>query len=259
MPQVRGGGRGSVTTLAVVAVAAGVSIVAVVTRLIQPSSGAALPASGPGAVETGAYVEPLAGTASSFRHGDLVVAIADVPLATWAAGPGAGAPPELRLQVGEPVPVTLVRDGQTLTLPVVLQSFPTAAVVLSAWGTLSFVALLLVVAVAVFWKRPGVPAAGALLLASIGATGSTPPYLFGLDPLDVASGHVTPYLAAIGGVYLLLWAGLMDFALVFPRPFEPVLTAALAAARALFRRVRRVRRRCPHDPGDAIRAAGPGA
>jgi signal transduction histidine kinase len=93
-------------------------------------------------------------------------------------------------------------------------------VLVSAVGTLSFVFFMLGIAVIVFALRPAVPAAGALLIASVGAAGSTLPFLLSQDPLDLATGTFALEYPAVSLVYCLLWAGLIDFLLVFPRPFD---------------------------------------
>ena len=106
--------------------------------------------------------------------------------------------------------------------------YPTAAVFVSAWGTLLFVAAMLVLGVFVFWRRPRVPAASALLIAAAGGAGARLPFLLGQDPLDLTSGLMTWMSAGILLVYLLLWAGLIDFMLVFPRPLGWVARRPMA-------------------------------
>ena len=103
-----------------------------------------------------------------------------------------------------------------------LVPYPTAPVLISAWGTLTFVLLMFVISVFVFWRRPNVPAAGALSRRRAGGIGSTVPFLMGLDPLDIAGGLIAWLSLGTAAVYLLLWGGVIDFLLVFPRPMPPV-------------------------------------
>jgi signal transduction histidine kinase len=103
-----------------------------------------------------------------------------------------------------------------------LSAYPAASVLVDAWGTMAFVIAMLVVGAFVFWRRPLVPAAGALLVAAVGAVGSTVPFLLANDPLDLTDGLITVLAFGTSGVYLLLWGGLLDFFLVFPRPLERI-------------------------------------
>jgi signal transduction histidine kinase len=109
-----------------------------------------------------------------------------------------------------------------VSLPITLVSYPTVPVLTAAWGTLGFVVAMIVVGGFVFWRRPLVPAAGALLVAAAGAFGSTVPFLLSTDPLDLTSAMYLWLVLGTATVYLLLWGGVIDFMLVFPRPFGPV-------------------------------------
>jgi signal transduction histidine kinase len=81
---------------------------------------------------------------------------------------------------------------------------------------------MIVLGVFVFWRRPLVPASGALLVAAAGAVGSTVPFILGNDPLDLTDGLIVTLTVGTSLVYLLLWGGLLDFFLVFPRPVASV-------------------------------------
>jgi signal transduction histidine kinase len=107
-------------------------------------------------------------------------------------------------------------------LDVVASAYPTADVLIASAGTLSFVLAYFLVALFAFWRRPAVPAAGALFVAALGALSSTIPFLLGIDPLDVATGLLVPVYGSILVCYLLLWAGAVDFALSFPNPLPRI-------------------------------------
>jgi signal transduction histidine kinase len=169
---------------------------------------------------TGVNVEILPDVATSLQPGDLVVAMDGRSTLAWADD-GAALGPRSR-SVGDVVPFVVQRDGQPLRLPVTLVGYPTVPVLTAAWGTLGFVVAMIVVGGFVFWRRPLVPAAGALLVAAAGAFGSTVPFLLGTDPLDLTSAMYLWLILGTATVYLLLWGGVIDFVLVFPRPFEPV-------------------------------------
>ncbi|HET7726919.1 MAG TPA: histidine kinase [Candidatus Limnocylindrales bacterium] len=196
-------------------VASVISIAATVARVAAPSTGTAFVATRDAAARGGVEVDPLPGSSSPVAPREVVVGVDGVRLDAVPATIGASAAPATG---AEHVAFDVLRDGQLLRLEVPLGPYPLVATVIGSAGTLAFCVLLFGVATFVMWRRPADPAAGALLLTGVGALGSTVPFLLGLDPLDLLTGAWTVHLAAIGGVYMLLWAGAIHFALVFPRP-----------------------------------------
>jgi signal transduction histidine kinase len=204
--------------LAVAAVAAGASVLATTTRLSGATTGLTVPTSRPAFHADGIEVDTLPGVTGPVRSGDVVIAINGRPLDAWARSLLAPAAQRLDVAAGQTVDVAVRRGSETVTAAVTLIGFPVVPVLVSAVGTLGFVSLMLAIAIVVFVVRPAVPASGALLLASVGAAGSTLPFLLSQDPLDLATGAFVLEYPAISLVYALLWAGLIDFWLVFPRP-----------------------------------------
>ncbi|HSL33362.1 MAG TPA: hypothetical protein VK871_06915, partial [Candidatus Limnocylindrales bacterium] len=214
-------GRAGATAALVVSVAAALlTIAATVVKVAGPSTGTAASPVGFMADALGVVVLP--GASTPLREGDVVVAIDGRSLEDWAIGLGDAGSEKLRVAIGDVETIAVRRGGEPTDVEVPLEAYPTYAVVTSAWGTLAFVFALFAVGVFVFWRRPTVPAAGALLLAGVGAAGSTPAYLMGVDPIDLATGSFVLGWIAVAGVYLLLWSGLLDFILVFPRPLGAV-------------------------------------
>jgi signal transduction histidine kinase len=199
-------------------VAVAMSIGITLARVDAPSSGVVI---APGVYASDGFgVAPLPGVSTPLRDGDVVVAIDGRPIAAWL---DAGAPSERARATGDIVPFEVRRDGQPVVLDVALVALPSGSILLGAWGTLAFVLAMLALGAIVFGLRPGTPAAGALFLAGVGAAGSTVPYLLGQDPLDAVTGQLAPILLGTAAVYLLLWAGLIDFVLVFPRPVAAIV------------------------------------
>ena len=194
-----------------------ISIGLTLARVDAPSSGTVI---APVFASDGLPVTTIPGVTTPLRDGDVVVAIDGRPIAAWidrSAGPGPA------LAIGEVVQFDVRRDGQPVALDVPLVALPFPSILLGAWGTLTFVFAMFVLGVIVFGLRPSVPAAGALFLAGVGGAGSTVPYLLGQDPLDAVTGQLAPILLGTAAVYLLLWAGLIDFTLVFPRPVAAIV------------------------------------
>jgi signal transduction histidine kinase len=215
---VSNGRRAALVALGVSIVALAVSVWVTAARVTNPTSGGTL-AFGhyrPG----GVVVTILPDVTTSLQAGDLVVAMDGRSTLAWAdLVPAAGRAPG---HVGDVVPFLVERRGAPVRLDVVLVTFPTGAVLIDAWGTLTFLLAMAVVGAFVFWQRPLVPASGALLIAAVGAVGSTIPFLLGNDPLDLTDGLIVTTAIGTSVVYLLLWAGLLDFMLVFPRPFARI-------------------------------------
>jgi two-component system NarL family sensor kinase len=212
------GRRGALVALSVSVAALVVSIWVTAARVMNPTSGGIVAF---GHYEpAGVFVTTLVDVETPLREGDVVIGMAGRSALVWAGmWPAAGRSPG---EVGDVVPFSVVRGGETLRLDVELSAYPAASVLVDAWGTMAFVIAMLVVGAFVFWRRPLVPAAGALLVAAVGAVGSTVPFLLANDPLDLTDGLITVLAFGTSGVYLLLWGGLLDFFLVFPRPLERI-------------------------------------
>ncbi len=214
-----GEGRWAARIVLVTSVAAVIlSIGLTMARIQAPSSGTVI-APGPYPAD-GFELTTIASMRTPLRDGDVVTAIDGRSIADWLVAVDRL---ETASAIGDVVRFDIRRDGQPFPVDVPLVAVPAAAVLLGAWGTLSFVAAMLVLGAVVFSVRPGVPAAGALLVAGVGAAGSTVPFLLGNDPLDAVTGQLVPIQLGLIAVYLLLWAGLIDFALVFPRPVSAIV------------------------------------
>jgi two-component system NarL family sensor kinase len=191
-------------------------------RVETPSLG--VTSAGPSAFSSrSVVVDPIPGATSPLQAGDEVLAIDGRSMVAWADDLFRidVVPPDL--QAGDPVSVTVRRDGVVVEVPVVLQPYELGPPLFAVFGAVVFGTLLLVVAVFVFRRRPSDPAAAALLLASAGAFSSDLPFLLGLSPLDVVlRGPFWAYVGATFIAYMLLWAGGLHFALSFPRP-APIL------------------------------------
>lgn len=218
MPTVGPRQRSSWVALTVTLVAVALSSAAVAVRISGPSSATTILGFAP----DGVGVARLEGGSTRLREGDVVTAIEGRSTLAWAQGllhRGAAVP---RFAVGDTVRFDVKRAGSPVALDAVLVPYPTLDILAASWGTLAFVVVFFIVAGFVFLRRPADPAAGALLVTAVGSVGSTLPFLLGFDVLDLVTGSFTVSWPTTVFVYLLLWTGIIDFALVFPRPFPMV-------------------------------------
>jgi hypothetical protein len=93
---------------------------------------------------------------------------------------------------------------------------------LRAWGTILFVVLLFVVMAYLYARRPG-PATGGLLVLGSGLLSSDLTLEIGVSAAD-ARGDLVLWLYLLNTqlVYVVGWAGLVAFAMLFPRPWAPL-------------------------------------
>lgn len=176
------------------------------------------------------YQQNVLGLESELQAGDWLTAVNDQPIsndnfttpADWQAA----------WRVGNEVVYTIVRDGQTLTVPVILgrwewEQLLAATISPNLSQLVSFLGALLFVAISfyAFWQRPNAPAARALLLLATFLLN----ILLTLDILPVSMAELTQPLAnwgvsliVLGTFSLLLPPAFIRFGLVFPRP-KPIL------------------------------------
>ena len=190
--------------LAGVSLAAGLGYLGM--RLAGPSDGAVIAFYADAWTVDGVRVEPTAQSPGGLRSGDIVTHIAGRPIGELldrAADPGLD---RSGLDGSRPVRYTVLRAGAVTDVQVVLRPRDIGSILLDNWSVLVFTVFLQVVAGFVLWRRPDASASTALMLVACGVTGSTLPWLLGLQPSDIAQGW--PYLlyaATAGGIYMLLW------------------------------------------------------
>ena len=169
----------------------------------------------------GVRVAVLDARPGGLQDGDVVTAVEGVPLEHWA-GALLCLRPACRVErppraAGTTLVYTVERGGRTLDVPVTLGRYPLREVLRRGRGVLLVLALNFLVLLFVFLRRPGEPAAQAILLSTTGLLGSMP-WAFGLQVGDLL--HPPGFwmhLLATGGTYLLGWTGALHFSLVFPR------------------------------------------
>ena len=219
-----GGRRFLVSRALVVAVAAAmlaIALLAIAYRLSTPSDGTRAGYVTSSLSGDGLAIERISGANTPLRTDDLVVAVdgADLDAALFGAAPASDA---LRYAVD--------RGGERLELTVPLRPYPLGNVLLESWGTLLFCLAMLGVSVYVFALRPGVAAAGPLLLQAAGLTGSTVPWLLGFQAIDIVRGTgFWLWLAGAFAAYSIFWSAALHLALVFPRRLRGVSGRVIAA------------------------------
>ena len=188
-----------------------------VLRARLPSDGARIAFYGDAWADDGIRIEPIDAPAPGLQAGDLVVAVAGVPMEDWIrdvsaasiARPAAGAPIEYRLErAGTPVAATV-----TWAAPAIW------ATLAAGWSVLLFSVATAALAAFVQARRPREPAAAALMIVAAGAAGSSLPWFLGTTVSDVVQGP--PFLLhslLTGPLYMLMWPAGLHLALVFPSP-----------------------------------------
>ena len=167
--------------------------------------------------------------ATQLRQRDVIVSVDGTPLGSrrFRVLPRDSLPP------GATVTYGVLRGGVLLQVQVRLRRYPLGPVLASQPGALLCVACLDAVALLVMAHRPRDQAARMMLLLGflLPLTGWQWPA--GLQAVDIVTGHFGSYLVSEVAASLV-WAALLCFSLVFPRPVEaferrPVLRGLLFA------------------------------
>ncbi len=193
-------------------------------RLALPGDGARVMDTMPPARVDGLIVAPIHPGTSALQDGDLVTALADRPVGYWL---GAALTPGTDPSGGaiDPDQVYGVRrNGQARDVPIRLSPFPLGAALAQNWSNYIFLAYLELISLVVFARRPRLVSAQMLFLVSTAMVSSSAVFFLGLQVSDLLRGWpVTLWLWSSVGLYGLLLAGLLHFALVFPHP-QPSLS-----------------------------------
>ena len=185
----------------------------VVLWLVTPGDGTQVPPRTRAWTGDGVLVQ--AAPDSPLGDGDLVTAIDDVPLG--GADGGWWAPAR---RSGDRLDYQVVRDGQTRAVPVTLRRTQVADRLVQAWGTILFVVLLFGVVAYLYARRPG-PATGGLLVLGSGLLSSDLAIELGVSAMDARGDSVLwLYVFLTQVVYVMGWAGLAAFVVLFPRPWS---------------------------------------
>lgn len=174
-------------------------------RLVAPSDGALVAFYADAWTTDGVRIDPLDAQPGGLRPGDVVVAVDGRQLTSWldsVLDPGLARPGS----ADGPLAYAVERDGQTLSVPVDLARHDPGGILAANWSVLLFTLVLQLVAGWVLLRRPEASAAVALVVAACGVSGSTLPWLLGLQVSDLVAGW--PFLLhalTAGGLYMLLW------------------------------------------------------
>jgi hypothetical protein len=199
--------------LVAVMLAAGAAFV--VLRLVTPSDGTqVLPRTW---AWTGAGVVVQADPDRTLHDRDLVTAIDGV--APGSTGRAWRVPAH---RPGDRLRYQVVRDGRTQEVIVTLRRADVAGPLLKEWGTTLFVVALFTVVGYLYARRPG-PATAALLVLGSGLLTSTVAFEIGVAAVHTRGGPLLwLYLLNVHAAYVVGWAGLAAFVLLFPRRWSPL-------------------------------------
>lgn len=199
-----GAGRVGVWLLAAFSLLAALAFVGY--RLVEPSDGAIAGFYADAWQTDGVVVEPIEQPPDGLRAGDIVRTVEGRSISEWLDH--AADPTIDRSGLSRPAPSTygITRDGVALDVPVTLAPHGTSGILLDNWSVIVFTLVFQALGAYVLWRRPREPAAVALMIAACGVTGSTLPWLLGLQVSDLVRGW--PFLLhtlTAGGIYMLLW------------------------------------------------------
>lgn len=195
--------RTGIWLLTLAGIAASAAFVAL--RIAGPSDRAPVPFYADAWTADGVHVAPRPSSGDGLQPGDLVVGVAGRPVASWF-DPAINPAERAAALGGATADYTIIRSGRPSSASVLLGPGDMSRTLLDFWSALVFTLVLQLLAAYVLWRRPEASAAGALALAAVGVTGSTLPWLLGLEVSDVVRG--TPFLLyglTAAGLYMVLW------------------------------------------------------
>lgn len=211
---------GSLVLTGLVILELAVSLAFVAFRISTPADGTRVGGDLVPWAGDGVAVVPGAGHGGSslVREGDRVVAVQGRSVESWLSlllDPDVARP---RVELGDPIALTVVRAGERLEVVTTGGPFDPVATIAREWGVVVLSLAVQIVGLYLFYRRPKEPAARALLIVGTGMFASVVPWALGLQAADIAdpSGFWL-YLASPGFAYALFWCGALHFALVFPR------------------------------------------
>jgi hypothetical protein len=201
-------------------------------RALAPGDGALIPFYADAWEHDGARIDIVGNVATGLRSGDVVLGVAGRSLDGWF---GAALDPSVdRSVLAAPVaPYEIERGGSGTTVQVAAVANHVGAPLLENWSALVFTVVVQALAIYVLLRRPAASAAAALALVAVGVTGSTIPWLLGLQVRDVVAGWpFLLYALTAGGIYMILWpAGALHLPLALGTtgaPSRRTLTLAYA-------------------------------
>jgi len=195
--------RTAVWLLTGVAVVAALGFLA--WRVVGPSDGAIIPFYSEAWTADGVGISGSSEPGSGLMPGDRITAVDGRSVSAWV---DAAADPMLDRSAlaSDRVTYTVLRAGALVDVPVRLAPQDPGPTLLEFWSAILFVIVLQALAVFVLVRRPEASASVALAIAAVGVTGSTLPWLLGLQVSDIVRGWpFILYGLTSGGLYMLLW------------------------------------------------------
>ena len=197
------------------------TLLLVVLHVVGPYDGAKLYTAEPGWTPNGVAVQPTTAE-SQFRAGDVVVAVNNVPMETYAANLLRPSRWPASPDMGDEFTYAVEREGQVVEFDVTLTEFSFRSVLVREWIVYLLTTVMLGVGLLVMWKGAQQPASLALLIIGAGAFFSNTAWTT-VQVLDVVAG--LPYLLGLFLLHFgfpLMLAGTFHFCLTFPQPMPLV-------------------------------------
>ena len=191
-------------------------------RLTSPSDGARFNYSVLAWKPEGIAATPTGDSPNDLRENDIVTAIDDRPLESWVKDLFVPITWGSDRVMGQIVPYTVLREGETHILSIQLGRFQVNEILSTYWGPLLFAFVSQMIVTVVLLRRPEERAAQVLFIWAWSGS-HTYAWALGQEIIDLTNGFVfwlqylfTPTL------WLLYWSSMLHFVLIFPQKLPPV-------------------------------------
>lgn len=205
-------------------------------RLTSPSDGARFSYSVFAWKPEGIAITPIGNLRNDLRDNDIVTTVGRRQLESWVKDLFVPITWGSEQVMGQTVPYTIIREGETHELAIHLSRFPINEILSTHWGPLLFAFVSQVIVTIVLLRRPEERAAQVLFVWAWSGS-HTYAWSLGLQIIDLTSGFIFwLYYLFTPMLWLLYWSSMLHFVLIFPqkiplvKKFPSIIPAVYVAA-----------------------------
>ncbi|MBI3740944.1 MAG: hypothetical protein HY257_04205 [Chloroflexi bacterium] len=164
----------------------------------------------------GVQVTPLATSRAGLQRGDIVIAVEGKSIEAWVRALLSVNSARPAWKIGQTVVYTVERDGNRVEVPIILRAYSLAEIFNEYWGMILFAFASQVLGTFVFLRRPNETSARLLFLWAWSGSNAYG-WSLGLSIGDIVGGAgYWVYSLLTPGAWILYWAAIFHFALIFP-------------------------------------------